>query len=359
MEIVGAVASIVTIAGLAKEVWILATGLLRDDRSAPQELLHISNQASLILHELECITGFQREDGHRGSAASITKEEAWILEQSLNAAKRSLSVLRRLCERRSRNGGSTSSRLAWALFMKKTVEEYLEQLHKTETSLGVILQVINLYVLGCGSLGRRLDLANNQLRRASAKAYCENARQNEEILRQLSTYHDEMQKARVLANQPTTQQGDSASFHSNALVAFRYSQSVSIPESWKQVLSSEVLLIRSENEFQTAYQLYARLPVFWFWGQKAFILSTSLRRMRTVWPNFQVLNGSLSFCNLVPVDSEVVKACKRGDIIAVRDLFRAHKASPTDVTDDDKSLLWVRLIIVSVVRYELTCIVCC
>ncbi|KAJ4305582.1 hypothetical protein N0V90_001113 [Kalmusia sp. IMI 367209] len=68
--------------------------------------------------------------------------------------------------------------------------------------------------------------------------------------------------------------------------------------------------------------------------------------MRTSWPNFQVINGSLNFCNLVPVESEIVKACKRGDIIAVRDLFREHMASPNDISADDKSLLWIARLLI-------------
>jgi hypothetical protein len=177
-------------------------------------------------------------------------------------------------------------------------------------------------------------------RRANMKARDDNARQNESIREQLKTYHDEIKRCRLPVGE-TSSQEDKIASQTDSLVAFRFLKSVSIPESWRLTLQSELLLIHSSNEFQDAYELYARLPFFWFWGQKAFILSTSLRRMRTFWPNVQVLNGSLSFCNLVPVESEIVEACKRGDIIAVRDLFQEHKASPNDVSVDDKSLLWV------------------
>lgn len=144
MEVVGAVASIVTIAALAKEIWTLVTNLLRDDRKAPQELFRISNQASLILLELECIAKSPFEGGHHGLNDSLTTEEAWILQQSLNGAKNSLNIVLRSCQRQLRNARRASSRLAWSLFEKKIIDENLEYLHRTETSLGIVLQVMNL-----------------------------------------------------------------------------------------------------------------------------------------------------------------------------------------------------------------------
>ncbi|KAH7068628.1 ankyrin repeat-containing domain protein [Paraphoma chrysanthemicola] len=316
MEVVGAVASIVTLAALAKEVWTLSSDLLHNYQDAPKELVRISNQAALICLELKCIS--QSHKSH-DLTSSFTNEEAWIFQQSLRAAKTSLAAICHSCQRHSSDESRASSRIAWTLFDRKTVERHLQHLQQTETSLCVILQVINI--------------------RAGIQARDENSRQNGTILAQLKAYRDENQRSHS-SQTGASQPGDGTTFQIDSLIAFRFLKSVAIPESWKPILQSEVLLVQSSNEFQNAYELYARLPFFWFWGQKAFMLSTSLRKLRTSWPNFQVLNGSVSFCNIVAVESEVVAACRRGDIIAVRDLIRERRASPNDVSVDDKSLLW-------------------
>ncbi|OAL47298.1 ankyrin [Pyrenochaeta sp. DS3sAY3a] len=316
MEVVGAVASIVTLVALAKEVWTLSSELLHNYHEAPKELVRISNQTSLICLELECVSQSQKADG---LTSSLTNEEAWIFQQSLSAAKTSLATIRRSCQRYPSDKKRTSSRIAWTLFDRKTVEEHLLHLQKTETSLCVILQVVSM--------------------RAESQARDDNARQNEVIIDQLKTYHEEIQRIRFPLK-GTSSQEDGTMSETDSLVAFRFLKRIAFPKSWKSTLHTEIILIQSCNEFQNAYDLYIRLPFFWYWGQKAFILSTSLRTMRTSWPNFQILNGSLNFCNLVPMESEIIEACRRGDVIAVRDLFRDRKASPNDVSVDDKTLLF-------------------
>ena len=144
MEVVGAVASIITLAGLAKEVWTLSTDLLRNYQNAPKELVRISNQTSLILLELECIS--QSKNTH-GLASLFTNEEAWIFQQSLSAAKTSLAAIYCSSQQNLRDRNRMSSRIAWTFFDRKTVEDHLIHLQRTETSLCVILQVINMYVI--------------------------------------------------------------------------------------------------------------------------------------------------------------------------------------------------------------------
>jgi hypothetical protein len=144
MEVVGVVASIVTLAALAKEVWNLSTDLLHNYQDAPKELVRISNQTSLICLELECIS--QSQKAH-GLTSSLTNEEAWIFQLSLGAARASLAAICRSCQRHPSDKKRMSSRIAWTLFDRKTVEEHLLHLQKTETSLCVILQVVNMYVV--------------------------------------------------------------------------------------------------------------------------------------------------------------------------------------------------------------------
>lgn len=96
----------------------------------------------------------------------------------------------------------------------------------------------------------------------------------------------------------------------SSLTTYRYLGSSQFSETWKQLLNSNMGLIRCANEFQDAYGVYTRIPLFWLWGQKATAMSASIRRFRSYWPSFQILRGSLSISNVVPLDSAVIQACK-------------------------------------------------
>jgi hypothetical protein len=73
----------------------------------------------------------------------------------------------------------------------------------------------------------------------------------------------------------------------------------------------------------------------------AIVMSFTMRRIWGMCPNISVLGGGLNFVNMVPRDAEIVEACKKGDLLAVRDLFSQRKAAPNDMTADDRTLLFV------------------
>ena len=45
--------------------------------------------------------------------------------------------------------------------------------------------------------------------------------------------------------------------------------------------------------------------------------------------------------NVVPEDLKIMAACKTGDIVSVKELFRTGQASPNDVTPENSSPLRV------------------
>lgn len=77
------------------------------------------------------------------------------------------------------------------------------------------------------------------------------------------------------------------------------------------------------------------------------------------WPMFssKILNGriisswsswlspSIDLClrvhNTVPADSIIVEACRRNDVLSIRELFLSGKAHPHDTTPDNLTLLYV------------------
>lgn len=126
-------------------------------------------------------------------------------------------------------------------------------------------------------------------------------------------------------------------------VAFRHRYACAIPDSWRNLLGLSLKIIASSNEHQTAYALQTRIPFFPVFGCLAFVMFLSIRCANRFWPSISVLGGSINFVNVIPVESEVVAACTRGDLLAVQTQFLDKKASPRDMTINDKSLIYVSL----------------
>lgn len=133
-------------------------------------------------------------------------------------------------------------------------------------------------------------------------------------------------------------------------VVFRHRYSFTLSEYWRKSLGSDMEFISSANRYQSAHVVYARIPLLPVFGRKNFILSLSFRRASGFWPNISLLGGGLHFINVIDHDSEIVRACRKGDIVAVRKLFLEKKASPSDTTTEC-SLIYVSWLFLMDARY--------
>lgn len=130
--------------------------------------------------------------------------------------------------------------------------------------------------------------------------------------------------------------------HVESTVVFRHNYSFELGEIWSKIFGSELEVTTSNNEYQRAYEIYARLPLPSFTGRMAFLVTLSMRRAWGFWPNVSVLSGGINFVNVIPVDSEIIAACRRGDIMTVQRLFSEKKAAPNDMTTARGTLIYVR-----------------
>ena len=68
-------------------------------------------------------------------------------------------------------------------------------------------------------------------------------------------------------------------------------------------------------------------------------------RITSSWSSW--LSPSIDLClrvhSTVPADSTIVEACRRNDILLIKELFLSGKAHPHDTTPDNLTLLYVRL----------------
>jgi hypothetical protein len=139
MEPVGAIASVITLVALAKEISAIANDLIRSFRNAPKEVVQSCNQISLDFLELSCIDQMQQE----GTLESLlTADESRTLIQSLSIAKNNITAIYKdveECTQVKAGKSLVSSRLSWALFDRKTTVGSLEQLQRTESRLLFIL----------------------------------------------------------------------------------------------------------------------------------------------------------------------------------------------------------------------------
>jgi hypothetical protein len=93
-----------------------------------------------------------------------------------------------------------------------------------------------------------------------------------------------------------------------------------------------LLYCRSNRQRQKRYSVFfgAVLP-----GSKVFLVH---------WMGFSHGIGmslNIRVQNIVPSDSEIVVACKKGDVLAVRELLRCRRANPNDMAETNETLLMV------------------
>lgn len=163
MEIVGAIASVITLVALSKEVISIANELLQGFQSAPKEVTRIVEHVSLIVLKLECLSLVQHDSTLE---AWLTEEESRILQQSLTVVKSNLLAIKSDCEKHVGPHSRLTTRLSWAFFDSKVVNGVLEQLHKVESHLVFILQILNAYV--CHLSANMLTLTLWQAKQSSS-----------------------------------------------------------------------------------------------------------------------------------------------------------------------------------------------
>jgi hypothetical protein len=111
-----------------------------------------------------------------------------------------------------------------------------------------------------------------------------------------------------------------------------------LENSWLRFLGIEAVLSIYGNDYQTTYDFSARQSLL---GLKFLCLDLCVRRFPLAGLGFSIFNSGIKLKNVVPEDSLIIEACKRGDVIMVRDLFRTGRASPDDITPENSNPLRV------------------
>lgn len=113
---------------------------------------------------------------------------------------------------------------------------------------------------------------------------------------------------------------------------------VFLEKSWIRFLGIEAVLSIYGNDYQTTYDFSARQS---FLGLKMLCLDLRLRRFPLAGLGLSFGGGGFTVKNVVHEDSQIMRACKMGDVITARELFRTGQASPYDVTPENSNPLRV------------------
>lgn len=116
---------------------------------------------------------------------------------------------------------------------------------------------------------------------------------------------------------------------------------VFLEKSWMYFLGIEAVLSMYGNDYQTTYNFSWRYRLHRLLGLKLVCLDLRLRRFPIAGLGISFIAGGLSVKNVVPEDSTIMTACKQGDVVSVKELFRTGQASPNDVTPQNSSPLRV------------------
>jgi hypothetical protein len=185
----------------------------------------------------------------------------------------------------------------------------------------------------------RRCLANQTHRRINTNSRRETVDLSAQILRELQS-----QRNKTNNQQPITSEASSTAKTAQieASVVFRHNYIIAVSEYCRGLTGFDFALTASNNNYQNAYALYTQVPFLSITGRMAFIMSLSVRRARGFWPNISILSGRLNFVNVIPLEAAIITACMKGDLLAAQTLFSERQAAPNDMTDDGKTLLYVR-----------------
>jgi hypothetical protein len=142
MDVVGSLASLITIAGLTKEVASVVKEAIQGYREAPRELQLFSNQVGLVQLELECLGRLQEDIQNQRLQFSPADLEA--LHALFQTANDNIKSIHYDCNERLPKGKGLGTRVVWALFDRKNSERLVRQVQATESALSNIISIIDL-----------------------------------------------------------------------------------------------------------------------------------------------------------------------------------------------------------------------
>lgn len=325
MEAIASGSAFITFIQIAAITCSAATDIVRRFRDAPEEFLQIARQLSLLQSELTFINNLQGEAGDDNLA--LLPNEVEDLSKALKEAETLILEVQGACEKYKQDGKvKKQTRLRWVFHDQSKLKGVVSRLEPVRTSLQTILLAINL---------RIANLSRHAVATASSLAITSNTILLQDVATIRKTLQEDAQQGKapenlVLNGLATRDPHDKNKF---------WKSLVFLEKSWLYFLGIEAVLSMYGNDYQTTYNFSWRCRLHRLLGLKLVSLDLRLRRFPIAGLGLSFIAGGLSVKNIVPEDSTIMTACKKGDVLSVRELFRTGQASPNDVTPQNSSPL--------------------
>ncbi|KAE8444702.1 hypothetical protein EG329_014360 [Mollisiaceae sp. DMI_Dod_QoI] len=325
MEAIAAGGSIIAFVQIAASICSGAIDIVKRYKGAPAEFRQVARQLSLLQSELNFIHNLQGEAGDDN--LTLLTNETEDLSSALAEAEALILEVRSACAKHKADGKlKAAPRLHWVFHDQSKFKNVVSRLQQVEMSLQTILLLVNI---------RIANLSRNAIATASSLAITSNTALLQDVAAIRKAVEEDMQQGKapeniVLNGLVTRDPHDKNQF---------WKSIVFLEKSWLHYLGIEAVLSMYGNDYQTTYNLSARGRLYRLLGLRLICLDLRLRRFPIAGLGLSFISGSLSVKNVVPEDSKIMTACKTGDIVSVKGLFRTRQASPHDVTPQNSSPL--------------------
>lgn len=157
MEGIGVAASVISILGLLAQTSKAVARIHRRYVDGPEELATIKRQLQIIESEIELIGVVY--NGSIDEELLLPDKVRTLVLRALNNVDINLRDVLRVCAGAESRFRGTSGRLAWSIKGESYVRRALGRLQGTESSLGVILQLLQMYAKRLkGTISRLADI---------------------------------------------------------------------------------------------------------------------------------------------------------------------------------------------------------
>ncbi|VTT63607.1 unnamed protein product [Fusarium fujikuroi] len=311
MEAVGTAASIAALAEIALKSFRAASCLVKDFYSAPSELSRLAQQLSILHCELSLLSDIQQK-ASQSDDLLLLPTEIDLLRQALNNANELLSNTIDALNNIQPHKYGPKARLQWALRSKSQAQDLLTGLVHVEAGLTNVLLLVNvrLSTFSCKLVASMRDSQKPVERQADnifgpGPSIKENIHFRNTALFTLFDRNPQLQNSFY---------GSWRSWDTSIL-------------SW---LGLQLILTMYGNSLHTTFLFSGKLSLWKSPQEKVVLFNIGLRIFPLAHMGFSILRGGLSVKTVIPDDSEIITACKRGDIYTVQRLFISRRSSPYD-----------------------------
>lgn len=352
MDPAGSAASLITLLSAVIAITKTIADLIRRIQGAPEELQEISLKITIVRAQLEQLISIKACLG-QSDDQTLSSVFRKTVESSLGATQRaSLDIHDALQPLKDKAGLRT--RVLWALLEQGKVENLLRKLRDVQQSLGVSLQILEMY-LNIQSIGRHLlyiDLLR-QINIVSKNSLLAIRADLDRVFTKMNDIENNMrglQSRLGVDGQPYHRCCGHVSSKSLTDAAHKNSFVYSTDRFLRISIWSGRVERRDRVAQRPVSSFTLEIPLSMS-GDRVFKLKVTMENVPLSYWWFRLERFSPSIRIVVPDTAKIMDACERGHILTVRELLQKGQAKPNDMSSSGATPLMVRSISFHCINY--------